>query len=55
MYSLWSGVWKKTSSTYHKIMHAYTYILYQDCLDSEMKEAFFTKMRYHQAKIDTSA
>jgi hypothetical protein len=52
MYSLLTSVLKKAKLTYHKVMHAYNSILYRDCLDLQLKEHFYKKVKYHGKKIN---
>lgn len=51
MASFWINVWRKVIRNYHKFMHDYNYILYRDCLDNQMKIAYFEKILYHRAKM----
>jgi hypothetical protein len=51
MYVLLTSVWKRTTRTYHKAMHAYHSILYKDCLDMQMKKHFHNKVKHHEQKM----
>lgn len=55
MTSIGISVWRKLSRIYHKFMHDYTYILYHDCLDIQMKITLFHKMNHHRMKIDENS
>lgn len=55
MTSLWISVWRKLIRIYHKFMHDYTYILYHDCLDTQMKITLFQRMNHHRMKMDENS
>ncbi|SFL11058.1 hypothetical protein SAMN03159341_103268 [Paenibacillus sp. 1_12] len=52
MYSLLKVLLRKAKKTYHQVLYAYNFILYRDCLDLKMKEHFYTKLKYHEQKIN---
>jgi hypothetical protein len=36
---------KMVKRKYHTFMHSYYYVLYKDCLDIQMKERYFQKVK----------
>ncbi|WP_275259433.1 hypothetical protein [Bacillus kwashiorkori] len=35
----------------HRILHNYYFIIYQDCLDENIKEKLSYKIKYHRSKL----
>lgn len=55
MYPLLTSLWKKAAHRYHKVLNVYHSILYRDCLDFQMKEQLYTKMKYHEQRMNESS
>jgi hypothetical protein len=48
MESFLTAGFKKAECHYHKLIEAYHYTLYKDCLNPQMKEKYFKKVLTHQ-------
>ncbi len=48
MSSLFRYIFKNLKDTYHKIMYAYHYTLFKDCLHKTLKQHYYQKVNYHK-------
>lgn len=51
MASLLIPLWHRAARAYHQCMLTYHTLLYRDCLDLQLREHFYRKVKYHQQKV----